>query len=127
MAKSPFAVLVGSESLLGREIRDIVATSGPGFELRLIAADGEEAGRLTRVGDEPVTVGDLDAGNLSGAGAVFLAGSAASSQKALELAEDQETPVIDLTFAAEEQPGARMRAPLVESPGEDVKMGIPFL
>ena len=29
--------LVGSESLLGREIRDIVATSAPGFELRLIA------------------------------------------------------------------------------------------
>ena len=119
MAKSLFAVLVGSESLLGREIRDIVATSEPGFELRLIAADGEEAGRLTRVGDDPVTVGDLDAVNLSGAGAVFLAGSAASSQKALELAEDEETPVIDLTPASEEHAGARVRAPLLESPEEE--------
>ncbi len=119
MSKSPFAVLVGSESLLGREIRDIVATSEPGFELRLIAAHGEEAGRLTRVGDEPVTVGDLDAGNLSGAGVVFLAGSPASSQKALELAEDEGTAIIDLTHASEERPDARLRAPLVEAPEEE--------
>ncbi|HMD70518.1 MAG TPA: Asd/ArgC dimerization domain-containing protein [Bryobacteraceae bacterium] len=119
MPKSPFAVLVGSESLLGREIRDIAATGQPGFELRLIAADGEEAGRLTRVGDEPVTVGDLDAANLSGAGVLFLAGSAAASRKALDLTGDEGTPVIDLTPESEEQPGARVRAPLVESPGEE--------
>ncbi len=116
---NPFAVLVGSESLLGREIRDIVANAEPGFELRLIAAEGEEPGRLTRVGDEAVTVGDLSAANLIGAGAVFLAGSAASSEKALELTEEEGTPVIDLTFAAEERPDSRVRAPLVESPDED--------
>ena len=119
MPDSPFAVLVGSESLLGREIRDIAATSGPGFELRLIAADGEEPGRLTRVGDEAAVVGDLAARNLSGAGVVFLAGSPASSRKALKLLEDEETAIVDLTFAAEELPDARVRAPLVESPGEE--------
>jgi aspartate-semialdehyde dehydrogenase len=117
-AKPPFAVLVGSESLLGREIRDLVATCEPGFELRLIAADGEEAGRWTRVGDEAVTVGDLDAGHLSGAGVAILAGPAASSRRALELAEDEGTGIVDLTFAAEERPDARVRAPLLESPGE---------
>ena len=119
MPDSPFAVLVGSESLLGREIRDIAATSGPGFELRLIAADGEEPGRLTRVGGEAVAVGDLNARNLSGAGVVFLAGSPESSRKALKLLEDEETAVVDLTFAAEELPDARVRAPLVEPPGEE--------
>jgi aspartate-semialdehyde dehydrogenase len=115
LANSRFAVLVGSESLLGREIRDIVATSAPGFDLRLIAADGEEAGRLTRVGDEATTVLELDAENLEGAAAVFLAGSLASSQKALDLLDDAGTPVIDLTFAAEERVDARLRAPLVET------------
>ena len=74
-------VLVGSESLLGREIRDIVATSAPGFALRLIAADEEEAGRLTRVGDEPVTVNELTAVNLDDARAVLLAASLVGSWK----------------------------------------------
>jgi aspartate-semialdehyde dehydrogenase len=119
LVNSRVAVLVGSESLLGREIRDIVASSAPGFDLRLIAADGEEAGRLTRVGDEPVTVRELAADNLSGADAVFLAGSPASSRKALELAGNQGTAVVDLTYANEERADARLRAPLVESPAEE--------
>jgi len=112
--------LVGSESLLGREIRDIVATSSPGFELRLIAADGEEAGRLTRVGDEPATVTALSVVNLVGARAIVLAASPEASRKALEFASEAEPDgaVIDLTFVAEERPNARLRAPLVEAQSE---------
>ena len=118
-------VLVGSESLLAREVRDIVATSGPTsgqpFDLRLIAADDEKAGALTRVGDEPAVVIDLTAENLSGARAVMLAGSAAANRKAVELTPDG-TTVIDLAATAEERPDARLRAPLVESePDEDLE------
>jgi len=51
--------LIGSESLLGREIRDLAATSSPALELRLIAALGEQPGKLTLVGDEPALVGGL--------------------------------------------------------------------
>lgn len=115
MANPRFAVLVGSESLLGREIRDIVATSAPGFDLHLIAAQGEEPGRLTRVGDEPVSVLELNAVNLSGAGIIFLAGAPASSQKSLKLLDGDDTAIIDLTYAADEHADARLRAPLVES------------
>jgi len=107
-------VLVGSDSLLGREIRDIVARSAPEIDLRLIAADEEEPGVLTRVGDEPAIVEHLVAESLAGAGALFLAGSTESNRKALELAEES-TAVIDLTYAAEEHLDARLRAPLVES------------
>ena len=53
--------LIGSESLLGREIRDVAATSSPALELRLIAAGGEQPGKLTLVGDEPALVVGLDA------------------------------------------------------------------
>jgi len=106
--------LVGSESLLGREIRDIVSTSAPEIDLRLLAADEEQAGTLTRVGDEPTFVGGLSAENLAGAGAVFLAGSAESSRRALELVGGS-VPVIDLTYAAEEDPEARLRAPVLEA------------
>jgi aspartate-semialdehyde dehydrogenase len=111
--------LIGSESLLGREIRDIAATSSPALELRLIAAAGEQPGKLTLVGDEPAVVGDLDADSLAGARAVFLAGSAESSRQALELLDHQPgAAIIDLTGAAEDHPDARLRAPLVEAQAE---------
>jgi aspartate-semialdehyde dehydrogenase len=53
--------------------------------------------------------------SLSGADAVILAGDGESSGKALKLlGEPPVSPVIDLTYAAEDLPGARLRAPMVE-------------
>jgi aspartate-semialdehyde dehydrogenase len=117
--------LIGSESLLGREIRDIAATFSPALELHLIAATGEQPGKLTLVGDEPALVVGLDAESLAGARAVFLAGSAKSSRQALELLDQQPGAVIiDLTGAAEERPDARLRAPLVEAEAEVEEQGV---
>jgi aspartate-semialdehyde dehydrogenase len=109
--------LVGSESLLGREVRDIVATSAPGIQLRLIAADEEEPGRLTRVGDEPIAIAALSTESLVDADAVILAGSADANRKALEIVTGADTgaAIVDLTCVAEDQPNARLRAPLVEA------------
>jgi len=112
-------VLVGSDTLLGREIRDIVATSETGIDLRLVADTDESEGSLTRLGDEPAVVGGLTAASLAGARAVFLAGSAEASRKALELLADEPgATVIDLKGEAEDRPDARLRAPLVESAEE---------
>ena len=110
------AALIGSETLLGREVRDIVSSSEPGFDLRLIAADEEQPGKLTRVGDELATVVSLNAVNLADAGAVFLAGSPEFNRKALEVTQ---SPVIDLTFVTEDRPEARLRAPFVEELNDD--------
>jgi aspartate-semialdehyde dehydrogenase len=111
--------LIGSESLLGREIRDIVASSVTPLSLRLIADTEEVAGLLTRVGDEPAVVGILNADSLEGARALMLAGSSDSSRKALEfLDREPGATIIDLTGAAEERPDARLRAPQVEASGE---------
>ena len=115
MANRPKVALVGCESPLGREIRDVAATSEPGIDLRLIAADEERVGTLTAVGDEPALAGGLDAGSLAGMDAVLLAGSEGASLKALELADLEPGPaIVDLTYAAEERPDARLRAPAVE-------------
>jgi aspartate-semialdehyde dehydrogenase len=119
LANHGTVVLIGSESLVAREIRDIVAGSASGLDLRLIAADDEQAGALTRVGDEPTVVIELNPENLTGARAVILAGSAASSRKALELLHDDNAAVIDLAYMAEERPDARLRAPLIESETEE--------
>jgi len=90
----------------------MVAGSAPELDLRLVASNEEQPGTLTRVGDEATLVGGLEAASLTGAQAVFLAGSAESSRRALELTGGS-IPVIDLTYAAEENPDARLRAPLV--------------
>ena len=113
MAKTATVALVGSETLLGREIRDIISTSAPELSLRLLAADEEAPGTLTRVGDEATFVSGLEATSLAEAQAVFLTGSVESSRKAIQLAGDS-IPVIDLTYEAEEMPAARLRAPVVE-------------
>jgi aspartate-semialdehyde dehydrogenase len=84
------------------------------LDLRLIAADEERPGTLTRVGDEPAMVSELDAQSLEDTRAVFLAGSGESSRKALELLAKNSLTVIDLTAATDEHPDARLRAPMVE-------------
>lgn len=118
MANQTFA-LVGSDSLLGREIRDIASTTSPELALRLISADEEQAGTLTRVGDEPAVVEYLKPENLLGAHGIFLAGSAASALRTLELAEEG-TPIIDLSGVAEDRPEARLRAPMLETVDDEV-------
>jgi aspartate-semialdehyde dehydrogenase len=115
----PRVALVGSDSLLGREIRDLAANAEPALALRLIAAEEEQEGALTRLGDEPAVVEALDEDALSDTRAVILAGAAESSRKALELAgETPDFAIIDLTYAAEERPDARLRAPMLEGEAE---------
>lgn len=113
----PRVALIGSDSLLGREIRDLAANAEPMLPLRLIAEGEDQEGALTRLGDEPAVIEALNEDALSDARAVLLAGSAASSRKTLELAgEAPDFAIIDLTFAAEERPDARLRAPMLEQP-----------
>jgi len=107
---------VGSETLLAREVRDIVATQATELSLKLLASVDEEPGTLTRLGDEPSVINILDAEGLVDSRAAILAGNAESSRKALELLGDPpDAAIIDLTYVAEERPDARLRAPQVET------------
>lgn len=108
--------LVGSESLLGKEIREVVRERSLPFHLIHIGADQEEAGRLTEEADEPVVITALDQTNLASADAVLLAGTSESSHKAWDLlAGHRDTPVIDVSRTLEDIPSARLAAPLVET------------
>ena len=103
-------------SLLGREVRDTVRRSARcRSTCSLIAEDEEKAGALTEQGGEPaLVVGTRRTGACGRRASSLLAGSAESSRKALQLAADPAAVVIDLTYAAEEHPAARLRAPFVE-------------
>ncbi len=104
--------LVGSDTLLGREVRDVCATGDLPLDLELFTEVDEEAGRLTAQGDEPALVSPIRRERLTGAHTVVLAGEAGSARAVLAM--DLGCPVIDLTHTAEDHPGARLRAPIVE-------------
>ena len=108
-------VIVGSETLLGHEVRDVLAVTPFGDDLRLISAADEEAGKLTEKGGEPAFLIKLTPSSLTPAAAIILAGPTDISQDVIEL--KPKAPLIDLTYTAEEHTDGRLRAPMLEAPG----------
>ena len=105
-------VIVGTETLLGREVRDVLSATPLGEDLRLVAAEEEGVGTLSESGGEASFLVKLTPGSLQDAGAIILAGPADTSNDVIEL--KPAAPLVDLTYASEEQLHARLRAPMVE-------------
>ncbi len=118
-------VLIGSETLLGREMRDVLSETPPfKHRVQLIGTEPEKT-VLASGADEAVIITPLEAESLAGAGIAFLAGSADSSKKAFEMLSGMESApdVIDLSLTLEDRPHARLRAPMVEPKGYEVPDG----
>ncbi len=112
----PVATIVGGDTLLGRELRELMSQSELRPEVRLMTADEEGGSVLSEQDDEMLVISSLEEGNLAGASVVFLAGCSSSSRRALEVvSRDAGAPaIIDLTHGLEDHPKARLRAPVVE-------------
>ncbi len=104
--------LVGSETLMGRELRDLLAGNSLGADVRLVAGDDASSGVLSEHAGEAAVLTKLDLLAVTDVDVVILAGSPESSRTALDLAPGN--VFIDLTHAAEENPRSRLRAPMVE-------------
>ncbi|MEP6534447.1 MAG: Asd/ArgC dimerization domain-containing protein [Bryobacteraceae bacterium] len=117
--------IVGGESLLGRELRDQLAETKFPARVKLIGADEEGAKVLSIQDGEPVVITELDADVLERSRVVFLTGSPLSSRKAhgLVLESASKPEIIDLTGALEDQPNARLRAPILEAENYSVPAG----
>ncbi len=120
---APVIGVVGAESLLGRELVDVLESGNLPGQVKLLAAEEQEApasGILTEREGEPIFIASLVESELAGARVVLLAGSAESSRKALAAIETVAgaAVAIDLTGALEDHPAARLRAPIVESGAE---------
>ena len=102
--------MVGGDTLRARELREVLGETRPAPRVELISGVGEP---LAEENDEPVVMVPLAAASFEGAAVAFLAGSHASSRKALKIAP-KNTVLIDLTSALEDQPNARLRAPFAE-------------
>lgn len=110
--------LVGGESLLGREVREVFKDSGLNHEFKVFSGGEGHTRTLTEDEGEAVVLEALGAEELSDAAVVLLAGTAASSKAALDLLKNKKTPLVDLTGALEDNPAARLRAPGLEPEGE---------
>jgi aspartate-semialdehyde dehydrogenase len=104
--------LIGSETLLGREIRDVFGETALGQQLHLVAAETEEAGTLTEIAGSAAFLSKLEPEEVEDAAVLILAGSSESSKEAIDA--NPSGVVIDLTYATENDPQARVRAPMVE-------------
>jgi aspartate-semialdehyde dehydrogenase len=106
--------VVGGDSLLAKEIRELLGESAVAPRVQLISAAAGDSSVLSAEEDEPIVMPPLSVDSLEGARVAFLAGSAASSRRTHRLKVPGGLPLIDLTAALEEQPEARLRAPSAE-------------
>jgi len=111
----PLVAVVGGDSLVAREIRELLGESKPAPRVELISAVVDNATMLAKDEDEPVVMSPLSAESLAGSRAAFLAGSPASSRRAVKMNPSDGPVLIDLTGALEDQPSARLRAPSAEA------------
>ncbi len=107
--------IVGGDTLLAREIRELLSETDTAPRVQLISAAADGAALLDPEEDEAVVMVPLAPETLEGSRVAFLAGSPASSRRTLKLHVEDGPRLVDLTGALEEQPQARLRAPLAET------------
>lgn len=106
--------IVGGDSLLGRELRERISDE-LGSTAELIGGPSESI--LAEVEGEAAVLAPLDTDRLEDSNIVFCAGSPELTRRCYELASALSEPpaVIDLTYALEDLPHARLRSPLTET------------
>lgn len=106
--------LVGSDTLLGKEIQEVLDSRKTGATIMAYSASGE--GNFGEQEGEPVYLEPLNEKAIAADDAVIVAGSAEGAEKAYQLAKTAggRTTVIDCTGQLEQQPEARIVAPLLD-------------
>jgi aspartate-semialdehyde dehydrogenase len=116
----PVICVAGAESLLGREVIDILATRNLAAHVKHVTGleEGEKPGGIvTEPEGEAAFIPSFRGADLVGCRAILLAGSVEAAAQAAKLLENEANPptLIDLTGALEDNPAARLRAPMVEA------------
>jgi aspartate-semialdehyde dehydrogenase len=121
LTERPLIALVGGDTLLAKELREVLSESKPAPRVQLISASADGTAKLAAEDDEPIVMAPLTAESLAGATVAFLAGSPASSRRALKVNPKGGPRLIDLAGGLEEQPEARLRAPFADPPEQQVE------
>lgn len=112
MAKS--VLLIGADTLLGREIRDRYVTADVTARLQAATLEKDAAAVFAATEDEIEVVAAVDETMIEEALAVVATNFAAEAWSRVQQA-DASAPVVDLTGALEGEAGAVLRAPLFEA------------
>jgi aspartate-semialdehyde dehydrogenase len=115
--------LIGAETLLGKELTEVLETRGLGKGIVQFAGTGE--GNFSEAEGEAVYLEPLEERTIRGTQALFIAGTPEGAQKAFELAraESGRLLIIDCTGHLEGHAESRILAPLVG----DVELGNSWL
>lgn len=106
--------LVGAETLMGRELGEVLDQQRPDITIKTFAANGE--GNFGEKDGEPVYLEGLTGHAIESDFALLFAGTAAGAEKTYELAKaaGQKPAIIDCTGLLESRPEARITAPLLQ-------------
>ena len=109
--------VVGGDTLLGKEVRELVDSAGFAAEVKVFTAEDEQTSLLTAEGGEATVIPALGPADLGSTRILFLTGSPETGAKVLEIVNRiKPAPVvIDVSGGLEDHPAARLRAPMVES------------
>ncbi len=107
--------LVGGETLLGKELAEVLENRAPGATIVSFAATGE--GNFGEAEGEAVYIEPLDAGTIQDTRAVMVAGTPEGARKAYEISKQSggRPLIIDCTGHLENEPEARVIAPLASN------------
>lgn len=119
--KKAVVAVVGGETLLGRELRDVLSGAARSAEIRALGTVEDVTGILAEDGGEATVIPALKQELLKDTTVAVLAGAPATSRKVVEWIGGGAHPaaVVDCTYSLEENPTAKLRAPLAE-PGPSI-------
>src|SRR5260370_3012113 len=103
----PAVAIVGGESLLGKEVRDLFESADLPASVSLIASEESGDSSIIALGrEEPIVISSLQVADLATARIAVLAGSKESSRKALARiqAVNPTAAVIDLSVGLQQHP-----------------------
>ncbi|MGI9103571.1 MAG: Asd/ArgC dimerization domain-containing protein [Terriglobales bacterium] len=106
--------IVGASTLKGKELSEVLPeTSFPAVDIKLLD-DDESLGQLEAVGEEVTFVQSVRPDNFEHVDFAFFASHPEFTRKHWILAHQSGSIIVDLSYALEDVPGARVRAPWIE-------------
>ena len=106
--------IVGAGTLKGKEIKDVLTDRNfPSTDVRLLD-DEESLGTLENIGDEPAFIQSVLPEHLERVDFTFFASEESFTASSWKLAQSAGSEIIDLSYALEDEPGVRLRAPWIE-------------
>lgn len=125
LRKPNTVAIVGGETLVGREVRDLLEQQAEPVRVRLLSTEEEGTQVVMQGEDEPILMTPLEEGALTDAAVVMLTGTPESSRAVRDALARGAHPavLIDLSYAFDEQAVGRLRAPLLEPAGFAVEAG----